>query len=84
MTFPLVHVVEARCLGDFRVWLRFDDGTAGEIDLGDELYGPIFEPLREPEYFAGFRVDLTLCWANGADFAPEFLWERVREANRAA
>lgn len=73
----LVHVVEARYQGGFRVWLRFDDGLDGEVDLGSELDGEVFEPLRDPDYFARFTVDETLVWPNGADFAPEFLHQRV-------
>jgi hypothetical protein len=41
-------VVEARYVGGFVIWLRFRDDTAGEIDLESELYGPMFEPLRDP------------------------------------
>ena len=74
------HVIEARALGGHRVWLRFDAGTEGELDLAGELDGPIFAPLRDPEYFARFSVDDTLVWPNGADFAPEFLRERVLQA----
>ncbi len=75
------HVVEARYVGGYVVWLRFKDGTEGEIDLGPELRGPVLEPLREPEVFRQFRIDPefhTLVWANGADFAPEFLHDNVR------
>ena len=72
-----VHVVEARYLGGHRVWLRFDDGIEGELDLGAVLYGEVFEPLKDPERFAAFIVDDTLTWANGADFAPEYLRERL-------
>lgn len=72
-----VHVVEARYQGGFRVWLRFDDGLDGEVDLASELDGEVFRPLRDPEYFARFTVDETLVWPNGADFAPEFLHQRV-------
>jgi len=78
----LVHVVEARYRGDHRVWLKFDDGLEGEVDLGSELRGEVFEHLRDKSYFAAFRVEQTLTWPNGADFAPEFLHELVREANR--
>ncbi|MBI5433615.1 MAG: DUF2442 domain-containing protein [Planctomycetes bacterium] len=80
MSFKLVHVVAARPLGGHRVWLRFDDGVESEIDLSDELDGEIFEPLRDPRTFAGFVVDDTLSWPNGADFAPEFLHDRVLES----
>jgi hypothetical protein len=73
----MVQVLEARYQGGYRAWLRFDDGTRGEVDLFAELAGEVFEPLRDPGYFAMFIVDETLIWPNGADFAPEFLHERV-------
>lgn len=71
-------VVKARFLGGHRVWLRFKDGLEGELDLGSRLWGPVFEPLKDPTFFARFKVDHTLCWPNGADFSPEYLWDRVR------
>ncbi len=70
-------VVEARHRGGYRVWLRFDDGLEGEVYLSGEIYGEVFEPLRDPAYFAGFVVDDTLTWPCGADFAPEFLHDLV-------
>ena len=74
-------VIEARPVRDFVVWLRFRDGTAGEVDLKGELQGPIFAPLLDPAYFKQFRVDLdTLVWPNGADIAPETLYELVKVA----
>jgi len=78
----LIHVVEATYRGGYRVWLRFDDGLDGEVDLSAEIYGEVFEPLKDPEYFARFVVDDTLTWPNGADFAPEFLHERVAGLRR--
>lgn len=69
----LVQVTEARHVGDYRVWLRFSDGAEGVVDLAEELWGEVFEPLKNPGYFAGFSVNETLVWPNGADFAPEFL-----------
>jgi hypothetical protein len=74
-------VIEARHVAGFVLWLRFRDGTAGEIDLGPELHGPVFEPLRDPVVFGAFQVHpefQTLVWPNGADFAPEFLHDNVR------
>lgn len=77
-----VHVLEARSLGGFRVWLRFDDGVVGEADLSGELIGEVFAPLKDPRAFAQFRVGegRTLEWPNGADFAPEFLHDLVERA----
>jgi hypothetical protein len=74
-------VVEARHVSGHTVWLRFRDGTVGEIDLAPSLRGPVFEPLREVEFFRQFRIHPefeTLVWPNGADFAPEFLHDNVR------
>jgi uncharacterized protein DUF2442 len=75
------QLVEARYVSDHIVWLRFRDGTAGEVDLAPELHGPIFEPLRDLTVFKQFRIHPefhTLVWPNGADFAPEFLHRAAR------
>ena len=50
------HVVEAKHLGGYKVWIKFDDGASGELDLSDELDGPVFEPLRDVEFFSRFVV----------------------------
>lgn len=74
------HVLEARHIAGYTVWLRFRDGTSGEADLADALRGPVFDPLRDPAYFKAFTIDPdfhTLTWPNGADIAPEFLHQRV-------
>lgn len=74
-------VVEARHVSGYVIWLRFRDGTAGEIDLERELSGPVFEPLRALDVFRQFQIHpefQTLAWPNGADCAPEFLHDNVR------
>jgi hypothetical protein len=75
------RVMDARHAGRYRVWLRFDDGLTGEIDLEDELWGPVFEPLKNVAEFSQLRADPeleTVVWPNGADFAPEFLHDRLK------
>ena len=75
------RVVEGHYVSEFTIRLRFDDGKVGEIDLRDELWGPMFEPLRNPDYFRRFRVHPelhTIVWENGADFSPEFLYNQTR------
>lgn len=67
--------------GGYRVWLQFADGTEGEVDLEGELWGEMFEPLKDKSLFADCSVDpdlKTLVWPNGADLAPEFLYRRLR------
>jgi len=58
----------------FRVW--FADGFVRDIDMTDELDGPVFEALRDPKIFSALRYDSELesvVWPNGADLATEFL-----------
>ncbi len=72
----MVHVTDVRHVGGHILWLRFSDGTSGEVDLGPELSGPVFEPLKDLDEFRKVRVNpelRTIVWPNGADFAPEFL-----------
>ena len=79
----MVRVEAATYVHDYVVHVRFTDGSEGDVDLAAHLDGPVFEPLRDPEYFRAFHVhpDLhTIVWPNGADFAPEFLYEQVRVA----
>jgi hypothetical protein len=76
-------VVEVRYVRDYVLWLRFQDGTVGEVDLRPSFRGPVFEPLRDLEYFKQVRIDPeigTIVWPNGADVAPETLYDRVHVA----
>jgi len=63
------------------IWVVFDDGREGEVDLQGQLHGPVFEPLRSVDFFRRVTVDPeleTVVWPNGADLAPEFLRARCR------
>jgi hypothetical protein len=73
-------VIDAKYVHGFTIWAKFADGSEGEIDLADELWGPVFEPLKDVNYFRTFSIAEygTICWPNGADIAPEFLYEKVR------
>ena len=69
-----LHVTEAQHITGHRVRLSFNDGTNAEIDLSSSIDGPVFEPLRDIDFFKSFSiVGHTLAWPNGADFAPEYL-----------
>lgn len=73
----LPNVWQAWYLEDFDVELEFSDGRRGVANLATALYGPMFEPLKDPHVFARLRVDEelgTVVWPNGADLAPEYLY----------
>jgi hypothetical protein len=75
------RVSEATYIKDFTIMIRFTDGVEGEVNLSNELEGEIFQPLKDVEYFKKFIVHPelhTLTWPNGADFAPEFLYDKVK------
>jgi hypothetical protein len=79
-----VHVTEMSCLDGYRLQLRFNNGVEGIVDLEPELYGEIFEPLRDRNLFQqAFLTSRTVEWPNGADFAPEFLLSRVQMAEQS-
>ena len=72
----MLHIKAAKHISDFKLWISFDDGSSGEVDLIDSLNEPIFEPLKNIAVFSKVSVDPeleTVVWPNGADLAPEFL-----------
>lgn len=82
----MVRVARVEALPDYRLEVWFEDGTHGVISLADELYGPVFEPLKDPSFFAQATIDEfgTVCWPNGADLAPDALYEDIRKTSDAA
>ena len=74
------QIVKAQYVGDYRVWLQFNDGRKGLVDLAEELHGQEFEPLRDSQRFAQLYLDCELAaiaWGDGADFASEDLYEKL-------
>ena len=81
---PVPIVVRAKYCGEFKVRVTFHDGVVGTIDFSGWLKGPVFEPLKERSYFERFFIDGgTLVWPNGADIAPETLYERAKASEAA-
>ena len=73
-----LHVESVEYLSDYKLRLAFNNGVVKEVDLGDELHGEVFEPLQDQGFFRQVNVSPetnTIEWPNGADFAPEFLYE---------
>ena len=72
----LPSVTKAKHVRGYLIQVKFNDGTKKTIDFEPWLSGPIFKPLRNKEYFKKFFVDgPTIAWPNGADIAPETLYD---------
>jgi len=88
MITPLYDVTDVEVLGHYRLRLTFSDGLAGDVDLSDlRDWGGVFAPLRDPGAFAQVRVDPetgTITWPDGADLAPEVLYQRASAHPRQA
>jgi len=77
----ILHVVDVKYVRDYVIWARFNDGIDGEVDLSAELEGEVFGPLKDQKLFRTVKVDSllgTVVWDNGADLAPEFLYDNLK------
>ncbi len=65
------QVVSVQALAGYQLEVKFDDGVQGVVAMKDRLFGPVFEPLRDPAMFAKVFVDEfgAVCWPNGADLS---------------
>ncbi len=78
MTTP--RMKSAEYVKDYELRVTFDDGKTGVIDLSDQLWGEVFEPLKDLKQFKSFKINSelsTIVWPTGADLAPEFLYQAV-------
>ena len=74
------RIISVRPLNHYQLDVQFDDGSRGVISLVDRLFGPVFEPLKDWQTFCQVSVDEfgAVCWPNGADLAPDGIYEQIR------
>ena len=78
------EVIKVKALRPYVLEIHFADGERREVDLEQELNGDVFEPLKDPKFFALAVVEGgTVAWPNGADFAPEFLYHDAKSVSKA-
>lgn len=74
------RIVEIRVADDYRVWLRFDDGVAGEVDFSAHAGQGVFKAWKDPEFFRRAAIGdggRTLAWPGELDFCADALWLRI-------
>ena len=81
MSCSVIDIVEVQVVKDYQLALKFKDGKKGKIDLAKCIdFVGIFEPLKDKKFFEQVSVNLdtgTICWPNGADISPVFLYKNV-------
>ena len=81
-----LHIIGVTYLEDYKLRIEFSDGIIKDVDLKDELYGEMFEPLKNTKLFKHVAVNAdtnTIEWPNRADFAPEFLYKIGKKVKKA-
>lgn len=81
----LWDIVKVKALPDYRLEVEFEDGVQGVVDMSGDLWGPAFEPLKDPAFFAQvFLEDGAPTWPNGTDIAPDAIYEDLTSGKSAA
>lgn len=77
-----IDVIEVKVLNNYNLHLTFDDGISGDVDISKFVpFKGIFEPLQDKNFFSQVRINRdigTICWSNGADLSPTFLYEIIQ------
>ena len=83
----ILRLVSAEVVGKHSLLVSFNNGVTKQVNLRPLLWGPVFEALLDPTYFARMTLDPAFgvpTWPNGADLAPEALLDLPDERGDAA
>lgn len=80
-----LEITHAIYINDYMLSLKFNDGAEMTVDLENELNGSVFNPLKDKSKFKEFSIVFnTIEWENGADFAPEYLYDLALSQHKIA
>jgi hypothetical protein len=84
----LAYVIKAELREDYKIYIEFNDGLSGIIDFKDKIttdHREIIRELVDKSKFNKIKVERhTLCWENGVDFAPEYLYDQIKIRQKIA
>jgi hypothetical protein len=84
MKYYGIDVIKVKIVKDYNLVLTFEDGKTGQVDISQLIpFKGIFEPLKDKHYFNTVHVNSeigTICWENGADLSPSFLYDKIHES----
>ncbi len=77
-----IDVVEVKVVKDYQLFLRFQDGKSGIVDISKIVpFKGVFEPLNDKTFFSTVSINKdigTICWHNGADLSPSYLRKHLK------
>lgn len=81
-----VKVIKVTPLPGYRLAVEFEDGVKGEIDVSGELWGEVFQPLKDESFFRQVGIDEhgVVCWPNGLDLAPDAMHYKLASKSVAS
>jgi hypothetical protein len=84
----MFDVVEVKALKKHHLFLRFENGISGIVDIADIIpFEGIFAPLKDSRYFSKVKINSdigTICWENGADISPCYLYSQIKAHSHAS
>ncbi len=84
MEFKRAKLIACKALPNYRVWIQFDDGLEGEVDLSYLVGKGIFASFKDLKFFSNVYIDPvsnTLAWNNEIDLDPYVLREKIKNSN---
>ena len=79
----MIHVINAELKNDYNVYIEFNNGKKGVInfkDIFENDHREVIKELLNKDLFKTLKINLnTLCWDNEVDFAPDYLYEQIKE-----
>ncbi len=81
----MIKLTKVVALPAYQLEVEYSDGIRGFVSLAERLFGPMFEPLRDPHFFAQVYLDEfgVVAWPNGADLAPDAIYRQLTAKQKA-